>query len=139
MSKEDKGLNIRQLKFIDNLFRGMSGKKAYIEAGYDIGKEESAEQSASRLSRSVKVKEEVGRRLDDIDYRNRLRLRRMSETALANLLDIITKEENPYVKFNAIKDTLDRAGLKPVEQSEVSGTIEVVTAIPRPKYDKKDK
>ncbi len=90
-----------------------------------------------KLSRNIKVAEEIARRLEDIDKRNRVRLRRMSETALAKELIMVNdEEENPYVRINAIKDILDRAGLKPVEESVVSGNIEVVTAIPRPKYPK---
>lgn len=125
-------LNIRQLRFIDNLFEGMSGKKAYIEAGYRV-EGHSAESCASQLLRNSEIQEEIERRKEDIDKRNRVRLKRISETALAKLLNIINDDEvNSFVRISAIKDALDRAGLKPVEQSEVTGSLEVRTAIPRP-------
>ena len=106
------GPNIRQRKFIDNLFLGMSQKAAYIEAGY-----KDDESNASRLTSNDKVKEEIERRLADIGYRNRIRLARISETGLAKLLVIIKDDEVDFkTKLDAIKDTLDRVGLKPVER-----------------------
>jgi len=107
-------LNIRQRKFIGNLFQGMSQKKAYTEAGY--GKR-SADMGSSRLIRNDKIKQEIQRLLTDLDSRNRIRLGRISETALAKLLNIINDDEaKDSVKLDAIKDALDRAGLKPVER-----------------------
>ncbi len=140
MSNEEKGLNIRQLKFIDNLFAGMSGKKAYIEAGYNIAGGHSAESAGSRLLRNVEIQKEIDKRKDDIDYRNRIRLRRMSETALAQQLNMLKDDiVKPSIKADIIRDILDRAGLKPVEQSEQSGTIQFITSIPRPKSEQKRK
>ena len=111
------GPNIRQRKFIDNLFLGMSQKKAYIEAGYkDDAK------NASRLTRNDQVAAEIARRLEEIDHRNRIRLARISETALAKLLVIINNGSlDDRVKLDAIKDALDRAGLKPVERFAIGG------------------
>jgi len=118
-----KGLNIKQLKFIDNLFVGMSGKKAYIEAGYETDGH-SAESCAYKLLRKAEIMEEIARRQEDIDKRNRIRLKRMSETALAQELSLISGNEiENIVKLNAIKDILDRAGLKPVEKHEFIGEV----------------
>lgn len=124
-------LNIRQRKFIDNLFKGMGQRKAYKEAGYvdDEG-------HASRLASNGKIKEEIERRLNEIIYSNRVRLARISETALAKLLAIINDgSPDDRVKLDAIKDALDRAGLKPVEKVEHSGdmNIQIISAVPRPK------
>ena len=45
---------------------------------------------------------------------NRVRLGRISETALSKLLGIVTDgKPEDRVKLDAIKDALDRAGLKP--------------------------
>lgn len=110
-------LNIKQRKFIDNLFKGMGQKKAYEEAGYkpDDG-------NARRLTRNDKIAAEIQRQLEDIDRSNRLRLARISETALAELLVIIKNSEiDVKVKLDAIKDALDRAGLKPVERLAIGG------------------
>jgi len=118
-----KGLNIKQLKFIDNLFVGMSQVKAYKEAGYKA-EGHSAESSASEILRNVEISAEIKRRLADIGNRNRIRLGRISETALAQLLKIIQDEEvEDRVKLDAVKDALDRAGLKPVDKREYTGEI----------------
>jgi len=118
-------LNIRQRKFIDNLFVGMSQVKAYKEAGYE-GEGHSAESAASKVLRNVEVQSEIKRRLTDIDHRNRIRLGRISETGLAKLLNIIQDDKvDNRVKLDAIKDALDRAGLKPVEKQEHSGEVKV--------------
>ncbi len=123
MKKSDP--NIRQRKFIDNLFLGMSQKTAYIEAGYKA-EGHSAESSASKMLRNVEVSAEMKKRLTDINRRNSIRLARISEIALANLLNIIqdggTKDRT---KLNAIKDVLDRVGLKPVEKQKVESGYEI--------------
>lgn len=112
---DNNGLNIRQLKFIDNLFKGMTQIKAYEEAGYS-----SIEANASRLIRNDKVIAEIKRRLDDIDIKNRMRLGRISETALAKLLIIIQDDGvDNKIKLDAIKDALDRAGLKAIEKHKI--------------------
>lgn len=116
---DEGSLNIKQLKFIDNLFSGMSQKNAYIEAGY-----KDDEGNASRLTSNDKIKGEIERRLNEILYHNRVRLARISETALAKLLVIISKGvPEDRVSLDAVKDALDRAGLKPVDKREYSGEI----------------
>jgi len=128
------GPNIRQRKFIDNLFLGMSQKAAYIEAGYK-GKGHSAESSASEILRNLEVSAEMKKRLTDINRRNSIRLARISEIALAGLLEIIqdggTKDRT---KLNAIKDVLDRVGLRVEEGLKREGAtiVNVISAVPRP-------
>jgi len=117
-----KDLTIRQRKFIDNLFKGMSQKRAYIEAGYA---EKSAEVCASQLLRNPKIQEEIERRLREINRANKVRLARISEAALAKLLSIINEAEEDKVRLEAIKDALDRAGLKPEEKVNIGGGIKV--------------
>jgi len=120
-----KGLNIKQLKFIDNLFIGMSQIKAYKDAGYKA-EGHSAESSASEILRNPAVSAEIKKRLADIEYRNRIRLGRISETGLVNLLKIVqdgTLEDR--VKLDAIKDALDRAGLKPVDKQSLEGGLDI--------------
>ncbi len=132
-----KGLNVKQLKFIDNLFVGMSQVKAYKDAGYKA-EGHSAESSASQILRNVEVAAEIKKRLADIEYRNRIRLGRISETGLANLLKIVQDGGlEDRVKLDAIKDALDRAGLKPVERLAIGGDkdLEPLTVIIR-KRDK---
>ena len=57
---------------------------------------------------------EIERQLSDINISNRLRLGRISKIALEELLVIIqNKDIDDKTKLDAIKDALDRAGLKP--------------------------
>ncbi len=120
-----KGLNVKQLKFIDNLFVGMSQVKAYKDAGYKA-EGHSAESSASEILRNPEVAAEIKKRLADIEYRNRIRLGRISETGLANLLKIVQNGGlEDRVKLDAIKDALDRAGLKPVEKQNLEGGLDI--------------
>jgi len=129
------GLNVKQLKFIDNLFSGMSQKKAYIEAGY---KSKSPDSDASHLARNPNVLAEIGERKKEINRRNDIRLSRISETALAEILGIVKNgTADDRVKLDAIKDILDRVGLKPVERLAIGGDekLEPLTVIIR-KRDK---
>jgi len=121
---EKDSLNIRQLKFIDNLFKGMTQTKAYTEAGYES---KTPDVKASRLVRNGKVVNEIKKRLDDINIGNRIRLGRISETALAKLLTIIQSEDVDFkTKLDAIKDALDRAGLKPIEERKLKVEGEII-------------
>lgn len=84
------------------------------------------DQDATNLVRKSKITDEIERRLKDIDHRNRLRLGRISETALAELLTLINDEKlEAKIKLDAIKDALDRAGLKPIEKFEHSGGVKI--------------
>ena len=117
-------LSIRQLKFVDNLFVGMSQIKAYKEAGYK-GKDSAAYTIASEIVRKPKIQAEIKKRLADIANRNRIRLGRISETALAQLLSLIQTSAEDRVKLDAVKDALDRAGLKPVEKQSLEGGLDI--------------
>ncbi len=128
-------LNVKQMKFIDNLFQGMGQRNAYVGAGYT---EKTADQGACQLLRNTKIQEEIKRRLIDIEGRNRIRLGRISETALKELLSILGKgTPDDRVRLDAVKDALDRAGLKPVEKIAIGGDkeLEPLTVIIR-KRDK---
>ena len=116
--------SIKQLQLIDNLFVGMSQIKAYKEAGYE-GKGNAGDVSASEIIRKPKVQAEIKKRLADIANRNRIRLGRISETALAQLLSLIQTSAEDRVKLDAVKDALDRAGLKPVEKQSVEGGLDI--------------
>ncbi len=100
--------------------------------------------------------------LEELD--NRIETRRKSVSA--RLMSITDGATNAYIKILNIKakeqvgkdkkgepeyryndklieiqrkvayDLFDRAGLKPVEETNVTGSIEVITAIPRPEKEK---
>jgi phage terminase small subunit len=140
--KEKSDLNIKQLKFIDNIFEGMTQYEAYTKAGYEATNNHIARANASRLIANDNIQEEITRRLEELKAKNRLRLYRISESAL-NKLDIIlqTNEDmnpkkpvkNTYligIKANIIKDILDRVGLKLAEEHNVNvkGELNVTNA-----------
>jgi len=121
-------LNIRQLRFIDNLFLGKSQKQSYLEAGYQ-GK--NADVQASKMVRNSKIIEEINRRLNDINIKNRVRLSRISEFALSELLTLLKNNDVDYkTKLEAIINSLDRSGLKPTEDInlKLSGEVKVTDA-----------
>jgi len=137
-------LNVRQMNFVDNVMQGMSLAKAYQEAGYNA-KGYSVYSCSSDLLRNANILEELNRRIET-----------RRQAVSARLMSITDGATNAYIKILKIKpkdndrlleiqrkvahDLFDRAGLKPVEESKLSGSIEVVTAIPRPKYpEKKEK
>lgn len=138
----EKNLNIRQLKFIEELLKGKTQKEAYINAGYEVKDDNTAEAAASRLLRNVNIQAEIEKRLTDIKYRNNLRLYRISEVALANLVNILQSDDeieitkgakkfskNNYlirIKADLIRDILDRVGLKLAEEYNLNfeGKIE---------------
>ena len=133
MSKEEKPeLNIKQLKFVDNVFEGMTQYEAYIKAGYEAADDSVARANASRLIANDNIQKEITRRLEELKAKNRLRLYRISESAL-NKLDIILQtnedidskkpQKNTYligIKANIIKDILDRVGLKLAEEHNLN-------------------
>ena len=128
--KEKSELNIRQLRFIDNIFAGKDNKEAYIEAGYK-GRGKSAEASSSEILRNLKVIAEIDCRLKDINTKNKVRLGRISEVGLIELLKIIRDPlVDPKVKVDAIKDALNRAGLELTENINlnVKGELNITDA-----------
>jgi phage terminase small subunit len=123
-------LNIRQKRFIDNLFEGKSQKDAYIAAGYKA-RGHSAESEATQLMRNNEIINEISRRLNDINAKNKVRLGRISEVALSEALKIIKDPlVDPKIKVDAIKDILDRVGLKTTENInlKLSGELKVTDA-----------
>lgn len=127
--ENQKELNIRQLKFIDGLLEGKTQKKSYIDAGYEVKDEQTAEVNASRLIRNAKVQEELEKRIEDLKSRNKLRLYRISEAALQRLVSILQSDEkiaDSNVKADLIKYVLDGVGLKPAEEHNlnVKGKLE---------------
>ena len=149
-----KKLNARQMLFVDNVMQGMSLAKAYQEAGYNA-KGYSVYSCSSDLLRNTNILEELDNRIET--RRKSVSARLMSITdgatnAYIKILNIKAKEQvgkdkkgEPEYRYNdklieiqrkVAYDLFDRAGLKPVEETNVTGSIEVITAIPRPEKEK---
>ena len=122
-----KKLTIKEMKFIDGVFEGKTYTDAFIDAGYVAKNRASAGAGSSRLLKTVKIKAEVDRRLELIERFNRVRLARVSESAVAQLNKLVLNAtEKDGVKLAAVKDALDRIGLKPPEKLNLDGTMHFV-------------
>tara|TARA_Y100000361_G_scaffold107052_1_gene96803 strand:+ start:763 stop:1152 length:390 start_codon:yes stop_codon:yes gene_type:complete len=105
-------LTTRQSNFIDNLLAGgVSAKQCAIDAGYS---ERSAKVEASRLLRNSKV-------LHHLHQRAKKVLGVRAITALQTVSNLSQYANSEYVRLEASKDLLDRAGLRE-EQNQTLGT-----------------
>ena len=120
-------LTIKQIKFVDGIFDGRTYTDAYLDAGYKATKRSTASAMASKLVRNAKVAAEIERRMELIERFNRVRLARISEGAISQLNRlVIGATDKDGVKLSAVKDALDRVGLKPPENTDVSGTMHFI-------------
>ena len=105
-------LTTRQSNFIDNLLAGgVSAKQCAIDAGYS---ERSAKVEASRLLKNSKV-------LHHLHQRAKKVLGVRAITALQTVSNRSQYANSEYVRLEASKDLLDRAGLRE-EQNQTLGT-----------------
>ncbi len=111
----NKDLNQRQRNFVDNLMKGMSQKKAYIEAGYK-SRGNAAEVNASKLIRKPKVQKELQDRRKDRIISSKSRLAKLLNRAIKTHVDILENKESLSdeevkelrLKLKSAKDILDR-------------------------------
>jgi phage terminase small subunit len=96
-------------------------KDAALEAGYA---ESAAGVSASRLLQRSHV-------LDRIDQLNKQRFRALGPGLMAGMVTLAEKAKSEKVRHDSLKDLLDRAGYKPIEQvlNLESSSIEDVAAL----------
>lgn len=129
-------LSVKERKFIDNLFAGMSQGKAYIEAGYKPSID-GAYSFASRMIRKDKVKREIERRQAEIRAASMNELYVVGQSAVKSLAKMMiqgTKEDR--VKLDATKDVLDRLGIKEPEKAELEHSGEVLFKLENINLDK---
>ena len=101
-------LTEKQDKFCDLMAEGgLSKTEAYRKAGYKAGK--SVSQNAYALYKDL---------AGEIANRVKIRLASHAPEMLKELLLLATSAQTENVRLAAIKDVLDRAGYKPVEQRE---------------------
>jgi hypothetical protein len=102
-NKSNDQLTTRQSRFIDNLLAGgVSAKQCAIDAGYS---ERSAKVEASRLLKNSKV-------LHILHQRAKKVLGVRAITALQTVSNLSQNANSEYVRLEASKDLLDRAGLR---------------------------
>jgi phage terminase small subunit len=113
-------LNPRQLRFVQLYVRLSNATEAARQAGYQ-GDDNALHVTGARLLRKATIAKMIDEAQRDVqalyaaeNYANFLRELRMADTA-----------ESEAVRLQAIKDMLDRGGLKPVEKHEHAGSMEV--------------
>lgn len=127
MTKPVKKLNPKQAKFVELYTAGgMSRAEAYMGA-YGQGNCDTARKNAYNLiATNSDVREEIERILDEGLKGARERLKAEIDPTLEKLFDLREMGNRDYVvQFQACKDILDRAGLKPKEEVEHSGEVNV--------------
>ena len=96
-------LTAKQSRFIDNLLAGIgTQERCAIEAGYS---ERSAKVEASRLLRKTAI-------LTVLAERARMSLRARCVSALQTVSKLSQDANSEYVRLEASKDILDRAGIR---------------------------
>lgn len=114
-------LNVRRKKFCDEwLKNGGNGTQAAL-AAFNCKNNNSAKAMASELLKN----EEVQSYLADKQLKLEQRFEKESVLAFETIINIITdKKTSARTRLDACKDILDRAGYKPKDTVEISGTIE---------------
>lgn len=117
----------RQKRFCQLVVAGSSLVDAYIMA-YQI-KREDVEKNKNRYSSYAsrlgsRLSKEIARlqKTQEVDLRKEFK--KDALLAYRELVKIIRSKQAPSVKMMAIKDLLDRAGYKPVEELQVRGEEE---------------
>ncbi len=100
-----------QEKFVEYYCLTGNATQAAIEAGYS---EKNARQQGYRLKESLE---------DEIRIQTQKVLQGHVPLSIKYLSELAESSDSDSVRLGAIKDILDRAGLKPVERSEVT-TVE---------------
>jgi phage terminase small subunit len=122
MSKVD----VRHKKFVRAILEGKTLISAYREAGYKAKTDEAAWSSASEIFRNPKVQAKIKEEMDRQEAIDRLRLDRIRSEAIIEEHKLVRSGTNDdKVKLDAIKDVLDRTGLKVAEKLEHSGKVEL--------------
>ena len=121
-------LTIKQRKFIDNLFLGMTQAEAYLAAGYKAKNRHVASSAANRLLKKVDIKAAIDDREAGVIAGIKRRLHAEADKSLNKVFELRDRASVPadITKLKAAQDTLDRLGIKPPERTDVSGTMHFV-------------
>jgi phage terminase small subunit len=119
------GLNIRQKKFIEGILLGKTMITAYQEAGYTAKTNAAAWSSASEIFRNPKIQAAFETRRQEQEAIDKIRLDTIRSQAIVEEQKLVrdAKPEDK-VKLDAIKDVLDRTGMKVAEKLEHSGKVD---------------
>ena len=105
-----------QEKFVENFCRTGNATQSDIDAGYS---EHSAKHKGYQLTKQF---------AGDIAEKTQKLVAEIMPSALSELRNLVINAESESVKLGAIKDVLDRAGLKPVERIEQTNVEQMSTS-----------
>jgi len=116
----------RHKKFIQGILEGKTLISAYKDAGYEPKTDATAYTLASRLFRNDQIQAEIKERMGEQEAIDKLRLDRIRSEAIIEQHKLVrdAKPEDK-VKLDAIKDVLDRTGLKAEEKIKHSGEVKL--------------
>lgn len=121
--------SVRHKKFVTGILGGLTLVSAYREAGYEAKTDAAAWSSASEIFRNPKVQAMIKEEMDKQYAIDMIRLDRIRSEALIEEHKLVREASNENkVQLDAIKDVLDRAGMKPIEKLQHSGEVKVTFA-----------
>ena len=125
---DDVKLTPKQMRFVDEWLIDFNGKQAAIRAGYSA---KTAEATAARLLRNVKVQAEIARRQKDLQKRTEISqdrvVKELARVAFADATDyaqvetrIVEKDDGTEVSYQTVtlKNT---AELSPEQRAAIAG------------------
>lgn len=124
--KQKKKLSPRQIRFIEFYCSGMSATEAYRRAGFDSS-EENCRFHASQLITKSHIREAIDNKMNEFVKSVEDAIKQTAMQAFETEKNLMLTAENEFVRHNASKDILDRAGLKPTEKVDQShsGTVQI--------------
>ena len=117
------GLTERQLRFVDEYVLTGNAMQSAIRAGYS---EKYAKSNSYKLLENVGIKNLIEERREKAEEQLRQRFSFDAEVARKIMFQLMKDDSTPEaVRLSAAKDFLDRAGFKPVEKQEHSGSLDI--------------
>lgn len=115
-----KKLTIKQQRFIQEYLKCGNGTESAVKAGYS---HHTAYSQANRLLNNVEIQKELEHWRSQIQQELREQFISDALTARKVLLQILNDPEaSDKDKLTAARDLLDRAGFKPADRKELSGS-----------------
>ena len=117
---DDVKLTPKQMRFVDEWLIDFNGKQAAIRAGYSA---KTAEATAARLLRNVKVQAEISRRQKDLQKRTEVSqdrvVKELARIAFANIADYLHVETQTRTKDDGTEVTYQIVMLSETEDLSV--------------------
>ena len=129
MQYDIKELTQQHIRFIEGVMQGKTRCDAYKEAGFKVKSSITATTGGCRLMNSDLVKAEIARRQAEVSEQNMNLLKHLQKNAVIGLGNLILSADE-MVKFRACADVLDRTGLKPVENLNITESDRMILIMP---------